>query len=134
MQAVWTAQIVSRRYLRSILSEYSEALSKALDGDANAVEAYRQKREKEEAAKSEVQEHIQNRKEELRARQHEWKGKMHGSVVADKFAEEDIHGVEISENTPEGYKQAQKQREADKKEFRETGKIARFMKIFQREK
>lgn len=114
--------------------EYSEALSKALDGDANAVEAYRQKREKEEAAKSEVQEHIQKRKEELRARQHEWKGKMHGSVVADKFAEEDIHGVEISENTPEGYKQAQKQREADKKEFRETGKIARFMKIFQREK
>lgn len=114
--------------------EYSEALSKALDGDANAVEAYRQKREKEEAAKSEVQEHIQKRKEELRARQHEWKGKMHGSVVADKFAEEDIHGVEISENTPEGYKQAQMQREADKKEFRETGKIARFMKIFQREK
>ena len=92
------------------------------------------KREKEEAAKSEVQEHIQKRKEELRARQHEWKGKMHGSVVADKFAEEDIHGVEISENTPEGYKQAQMQREADKKEFRETGKIARFMKIFQREK
>jgi hypothetical protein len=114
--------------------EYSEALSKALDGDANAVEAYRQKREKEEAAKSEVQEHIQKRKEELRARQHEWKGKMHGSVVADKFAEEDIHGVEISENTPEGYKQAQMQREADKKEFRETGKIARFMKIFQHEK
>lgn len=114
--------------------EYSEALSKALDGDANAVEAYRQKREKEEAAKGEVQEHIQKRKEELRARQHEWKGKMHGSVVADKFAEEDIHGVEISENTPEGYKQAQKQREADKKEFKETGKISRFMKIFQHEK
>ena len=114
--------------------EYSEALAQALNGDDKAIEAYRQKREKEEAAKSEVQEHIQKRKEELRARQHEWKGKMHGAVVADKFAEEDIHGVEISANTPEGYKQAQKQREADKKEFKKTGKIARFMKMFQREK
>ena len=109
-------------------SEYSEALSKAMAGDANAIEVYRQKREKEEAAKGEIQEHIQKRKEELKARQHEWKGKMHGSVVADRFAEEDIQGVEISENTPEGYKQAQKQREADKKEFKETGVIARFMK------
>ena len=112
--------------------EYSEALSRAMSGDANAIEAYRRQREKEEAVKSEVREHVQKRKEELKARAHEWKGKMHGSVVADRFAEEDIHGAEISENTPEGYKQAQKQREADKKEFKETGKIDRFMRDFQR--
>ena len=112
--------------------EYSEALSRAMSGDANAIEAYRRQREKEETVKSEVREHVQKRKEELKARAHEWKGKMHGSVVADRFAEEDIHGAEISENTPEGYKQAQKQREADKKEFKETGKITRFMGDFQR--
>ncbi len=114
--------------------EYSEALSRALSGDEKAIEAYRQKREKEEAIKAEVREQVQKQKEVLKARQHENKGKMHGAVVADRFAEEDIHGVEISENTPEGYKQAQKQREADKKEFKETGKIARFMRMFTKEK
>ena len=114
--------------------EYSEALSRALSGDEKAIEAYRQKREKEEALKAEVREQVQKQKEVLKARQHENKGKMHGAVVADRFAEEDIHGVEISENTPEGYKQAQKQREADKKEFKETGKIARFMRMFTKEK
>lgn len=114
--------------------EYSEALSSALSGDKNAIEVYRQKREKEEAIKAEVREQVQKQKEVLKARRHENKGKMHGAVVADRFAEEDIHGVEISENTPEGYKQAQKQREADKKEFKETGKIARFMRMFTKEK
>ena len=114
--------------------EYSEALSRALSGDANAIEVYRQKREKEESIKAEVREQVQKQKEVLKARQHENKGKMHGAVVADRFAEEDIHGVEMSENTPEGYKQAQKQREADKKEFKETGKIARFMRMFTKEK
>ena len=114
--------------------EYSEALSRALSGDKNAIEAYRQKREKEEALRAEAREQVQKQKEVLKARQHENKDKMHGAVVADRFAEEDIHGVEISENTPEGYKQAQKQREADKKEFKETGKIARFMKMFTKEK
>ena len=114
--------------------EYSEALSRALSGDEKAIEAYRQKREKEEAIKAEVREQVQKQKEVLKARRHENKGKMHGAVVADRFAEEDIHGVEISENTPEGYKQAQKQREADKKEFKETGKIARFMRMFTKEK
>ena len=114
--------------------EYSEALSSALSGDKNAIEVYRQKREKEEALKAEVREQVQKQKEVLKARRHENKGKMHGAVVADRFAEEDIHGVEISENTPEGYKQAQKQREADKKEFKETGKIARFMRMFTKEK
>ena len=114
--------------------EYSEALSSALSGDEKAIEVYRQKREKEEAIKAEVREQVQKQKEVLKARQHENKGKMHGAVVADRFAEEDIHGVEISENTPEGYKQAQKQREADKKEFKETGKIARFMRMFTKEK
>ena len=114
--------------------EYSEALSRALNGDANAIEVYRQKREKEESIKAEVREQVQKQKEVLKARQHENKGKMHGAVVADRFAEEDIHGVEMSENTPEGYKQAQKQREADKKEFKETGKIVRFMRMFIKEK
>ena len=114
--------------------EYSEALSRALNGDANAIEVYRQKREKEEAVKAEVREQVQKQKEVLKARRHENKGKMHGAVVADRFAEEDIHGVEMSENTPEGYKQAQKQREADKKEFKETGKIVRFMRMFIKEK
>ena len=114
--------------------EYSEALSRALSGDKNAIEAYRQKREKEEALRAEAREQVQKQKEVLKARQHENKDKMLGAVVADRFAEEDIHGVEISENTPEGYKQAQKQREADKKEFKETGKIARFMKMFTKEK
>ncbi len=114
--------------------EYSEALSSALSGDKNAIEVYRQKREREEAIKAEVREQVQKQKEVLKARRHENKGKMHGAVVADRFAEEDIHGVEISENTPEGYKQAQKQREADKKEFKETGKIARFMRMFTKEK
>ena len=42
--------------------EYSEALSRALNGETNAIEVYRQKREKEEAIKAEVREQVQKQK------------------------------------------------------------------------
>lgn len=126
--------------------EYSEALSAALNGDAKAIEKYRQKREIEVNGKKpiakdqEIKDLIAKNKARLQD-EPSLKGKISGAIVADEFAREDIErnkGVKLNENTSKEYireeKEFKQKREADKSEFKKTGKIDRLMNLFKGKK
>lgn len=85
---------------------------------------------------------IEKNKATLKAKDSSKEGEISGTVVADRFAQEDIaHNkkMDMSENTPKEYirtdkeeKTYQEKRTKDKEEFKKTGKLSNLMSLFKR--